>query len=144
MTDATIHLRTTAARKGRWIRASRAAGMRLTDWIIERVERGMENFAVTVVVPEGLDFAELRLGQQSDGGVTFDWEPVKRICEASGMPWELLRDGPEDNVSALLVAWYSAHRAAGGDTDPVAESLIAEVQAEDAARQRYSFEPGHA
>lgn len=37
--DALIHLRVSAALKGRWVRESRAAGQRLTDWIIERVER---------------------------------------------------------------------------------------------------------
>lgn len=36
--DALIHLRVPAATKARWVRESRAAGMRLTDWIIERVE----------------------------------------------------------------------------------------------------------
>lgn len=38
MTDSLIHLRVPAALKGRWVRASRAAGMLLTDWIIEAVE----------------------------------------------------------------------------------------------------------
>ena len=37
--DALIHLRVPAATKARWVRESRAAGMRLTDWIVERVER---------------------------------------------------------------------------------------------------------
>ena len=38
-TDALIHLRVPAATKARWVRESRAAGMRLTDWIVQRVER---------------------------------------------------------------------------------------------------------
>ena len=38
MTDALIHLRVPAAIKARWVRESRAAGMRLTDWIVQRVE----------------------------------------------------------------------------------------------------------
>ena len=37
-----------------------------------------------------------------------------------------------------------AHRAAGGDADSVAEDLLAEVRAEDAAGQPYSHKPGHA
>ena len=36
--DALIHLRVSPALKGRWVRESRAAGMKLTDWIIQRVE----------------------------------------------------------------------------------------------------------
>ena len=35
--EALIHLRVPAATKARWVRESRAAGMRLTDWITARV-----------------------------------------------------------------------------------------------------------
>lgn len=38
MTDSLIHLRVPAATKARWVRQSRAAGMKLTDWITHRVE----------------------------------------------------------------------------------------------------------
>lgn len=44
--DALIHLRVPASRKARWVRESRAAGMRLTDWIIKRVEREDKNMNV--------------------------------------------------------------------------------------------------
>lgn len=36
--EALIHLRVPAELKARWVRESRAAGMRLTDWIVSRVE----------------------------------------------------------------------------------------------------------
>ena len=36
-----IHLRVPAATKGRWVRESRAAGMRLTDWITQKIENDM-------------------------------------------------------------------------------------------------------
>ena len=39
MTDALIHLRVPAATKAAWVRASRAEGLRLGDWIVRRVER---------------------------------------------------------------------------------------------------------
>ena len=35
---ATIYLRVPAATKGRWVRESRQAGLRLTDWITRAVE----------------------------------------------------------------------------------------------------------
>jgi len=39
MTDAaTVHLRVPAALKARWVRDSRAAGMRLTDWLVGRID----------------------------------------------------------------------------------------------------------
>lgn len=48
--EALIHLRVPAAIKGRWVRESRAVGMKLTDWIIERVERDMP----TLKIPDTL------------------------------------------------------------------------------------------
>lgn len=41
MVDALIHLRVPAQTKARWVRESRAAGMRLTDWITKKVEGHM-------------------------------------------------------------------------------------------------------
>lgn len=49
--DALIHLRVPAALKARWVRDSRAAGMKLTDWIINRVEGARMN---VFKVPESL------------------------------------------------------------------------------------------
>lgn len=142
--EALIHLRVSAARKGRWVRASRAAGMRLSDWIINAVESHMQQQLTRIAIPDDIQFADLRLGRDSDGAVSLDWTPIERICAASGVPVELFRDGPEDNVAGLLMTWYRAHRNSGGALDPVAEDLIAEADAEDAAGQPYSHAPGRA
>lgn len=42
-----------------------------------------------------------------------------------------MTNGPEDNAASLIVGWYSAHLAAGGARDPVADDLIAETRVED-------------
>jgi len=48
-TEALVHLRVPAATKGRWIRASRVAGMRLTDWIISAIaEYEMHQQLITI------------------------------------------------------------------------------------------------
>ena len=44
----------------------------------------------------------------------------------------------------LAPTWYSQHLAAGGERDAVADDLIAEARAEDAAGQPYSHAPGQA
>jgi len=46
--DALIHLRVPAATKGRWIRASRIAGMRLTDYITTAIETFMNTQTLTI------------------------------------------------------------------------------------------------
>ena len=144
MTESLIHLRVPAATKGRWVRASRAAGMRLTDYITSAVEAKMQQQLTRVAIPDDIEFSSLRLARDADGAVSFDWGVIERICRANNLPVELLREGPEDNVAGMLIGWYSAHRNAGGAHDPVAEDLLADVQAEDAAGQAFSYEPGRA
>lgn len=91
---------------------------------------------IGVKIPEGLQFADLRLGRDPETlAVHFDWGPIRRICEASGIDESLLTHGPEDNVAGIIVGWYGHHRESGGEPDPIAEQLLAEVRAEDAAPQ---------
>lgn len=61
--DALIHLRVPAALKGRWVRESRAAGMRLTDWIISRVEGQPMTKPTPISIPADLTFADLKLAR---------------------------------------------------------------------------------
>jgi len=144
MTESLIHLRVQVATKGRWVRASRAAGMRLTDYITCAVEAYMQQQLARVTIPEDMEFADLHLTREADGSVSFDWDVIERICAASSLPVELLRDGPESNVAGLMMTWYQAHIDRGGAADPVAEDMIGEVRAEDAAGQCTSHAPGRA
>ena len=93
----------------------------------------------------GISFADLKLTRDPQtGDVSFDTAVIERIEAESGLPAGFFMSQPEDAVAALITTWYSAHRAAGGDADPVADDLIAEVRAEDAAGQHYSHAPGRA
>lgn len=102
----------------------------------------MQQQVAHITIPDDVSFADLRLERGRTGAVRFDWAVIERVCAASGLPVELLRDGPEDNVAALIINWYAAHRQAGGAADPVAEDLFAEIRAEDAAGQHVSHSPG--
>lgn len=51
---------------------------------------------------------------------------------------------PEDALGGLISTRYNHHIASGGARDPVAEDLLAEVRAEDAAGQKFSHPPGRA
>lgn len=104
----------------------------------------MQQQLARVAIPDDIEFAALHLARDADGAVSFDWAVIERICRANNLPVEMLREGPEDNVAGLLIGWYSSHRNAGGAPDPVAEDLLAEVKAEDAAGQAFSYEPGRA
>jgi hypothetical protein len=141
--DALIHLRVPAALKRRWVRESRAAGQRLTDWIIDRMEAPVQ--ILTLIVPDGLSFADLKLARDpATGDVDFDAGVVERIAVASGLPADYFLTQPEDVLGGVLTQWYRAHLAAGGAPDPVQEELIAEAQLEDERGSGFSYQPGRA
>lgn len=98
-----------------------------------------------ISIPIGVSFSDLRLARDSQtGDVSFDTAVIERIERESSLPAGFFMDQHEDAIAALITTWYSAHRAAGGAADSVAEDLLAEVRAEDAAGQHYSHKPGHA
>lgn len=141
--DALIHLRVPAELKARWVRESRAAGMRLTDWIVQRVEAQQMKKITPIAIPDGLTFADLRLARNpKTGDVSFDTAIIERIEAASGLPTGFFMGQPEDAVAELITAWYAHHIAAGGARDAVADELLAEVRAEDNAGQPYSHKAG--
>lgn len=144
MSDALINLRVPAATKGRWVRASRAAGQRLSDYIVAAVENYMQQQLTRLQIPDGIRFADLKLARDPDGAVSFEWSVVERVCRENGLPIEIMQDIPQDNVSGLLAAWYRAERADGGPADKTMDDLLEEVSAEDAAGQNVSHEPGRA
>lgn len=99
---------------------------------------------VRIQIPEDLDFSALQLARNADGPLSFDWGPIEQICELSGIDVALFRESPEDNIAALLVAWYAEHRQRGGAPDPVHEDLLAELAIEDKHGGGLSHQPGRA
>jgi hypothetical protein len=144
MPESIIHLHVPATTKGRWIRLSRSAGLRLTDYIINAVEAYMHQQLVNISIPDDLEFSELRLARDADGDVSFEWPVIETICKHNKLPIELFSEEPEDNVCQLIVFWYQSHKQHGGIDDPVAEDLLRELAAEEAAGQPFSLQPGRA
>ena len=98
-----------------------------------------------IAIPQGLAFAALRLARDPQtGDVSFDTSVSEQIERESGLPAGFFMGQDENAVASLITTWYAAHLQAGGGRDPVAEDLIAEVRAEDAAGQHYSHAPGKA
>lgn len=104
----------------------------------------MQRQLANITIPDHVTFADLKLTRDTDGMVSFDWSPVELICKASNVPVEILKEGPEDNVSNLLIAWYESHIASGGERDPVADDIIGEAIIEQHHGQLVSHAPGKA
>ncbi len=99
---------------------------------------------IQIKIPQGLSFSALRLARNSNGMVSFDWAPIERICSLSGVDVAIFREAPEDNLAALIDAWYRQHISRGGDKDPVQEDLIAEAIEENQLGGGLSHKPGRA
>jgi hypothetical protein len=97
-----------------------------------------------VCIPDDMTFADLKLARKPNGGVTFDWAVIERICQASGLPAEMFSDSPEDNLCELIVGWYQAHLQSGGEVDLVCEDLFTEVLVEEKAAQNLSHQSARA
>ncbi len=94
----------------------------------------MATVSMRVVIPEGLDFAALKLSRDPVTlDVEFDWAPIEAICDASGIDVAVFAEQDENNAAGLIHAWYIEHLERGGAPDAVQEMLLAEVQAEEAA-----------
>ena len=119
-----IHLRVPAATKARWVRESRAAGMRLTDWITARVghkgdEMARTEYTIrpTVLTADTRAAADACNRELASAGDTFDRRSVeKKLAEcAPGLrewltieseeveAWEAWEDGARDDAVRFIV-----------------------------------------
>ena len=82
---------------------------------------------VKLTIPPTIPFSSLKL--KAEGGkLSFDWEPVERICEMNSLDPELFADGNIENLVELIVTWYGMHLADGGERDPIGDALFAKVR----------------
>ena len=100
---------------------------------------------LSITVPPEINFADLKLVRHTDNGdISFDWGAIERLCEHNGMDPNIYLETHEGNVLELIIAWYAAHIAAGGDPDPVMVQIMAEALAEDKRGGGLSYPPGRA
>lgn len=104
----------------------------------------MGKAALKICIPESLSFADLDLGRNRDGMVSFNYRAIETLCAASGLDVNLFIKSGEDNVAGLIINWYHAHIANGGAPDAVAEDLILEAKMESAHGGGFSLPTGRA
>ena len=146
MTKDTIVITAPAGTKNRWVRQSQREGAKLSDWIIKQVEASISHqIQARIVIPSDVQFSDLKMARDpKTGGMAFDWAPIERVCEVSGIDIRLFREQSEDNVGGLLAQWYAQHRAAGGAPDLAFDQLIGEADIEDTHGHGFSHTPGRA
>jgi hypothetical protein len=133
---------------------SREAGISMTAWPRTPMADQYRGMAIQggtfmrelrVTIPDGVEFADLRLTRDvDDGRVRFSMAPIAAICEASDLDPEELVDGSQPLVVLVIAAWYRAHISEGGAPDPVQEDLLEETRLEMEHGGGFSYPPGHA
>lgn len=89
-------------------------------------EAPMSKQCVQIEVPEDLTFHALALHRdQRTGDIAYNVGAIERLCAHNRLDLNLF--GDEDALAQLIGAWYSAHRANGGEPDPVCEELLQAV-----------------
>lgn len=97
-----------------------------------------------ISIPNKVNFADLKLARDSEGTLSFDVATIEAICAASGIESEVFMETHEDNVAGLIIGWYQAHIANGGEPDATAEDLMLEAKLEDQYGGGFSLPAGRA
>ncbi len=78
---------------------------------------------LTLKLPEGYTFADLKLRRCADDAIDLDMDLVQRICGINGLDFEKVCQNPGPVVTSILTVWYKTHLAEGGAPDALMEQL---------------------
>ncbi len=81
---------------------------------------------LTLKLPEGYSFADLKIRRCSDDAIDLDMDLVKLICDLNGLDFDKVCQDPGPVITSILTVWYKAHLANGGPPDPLMEQLRAQ------------------
>jgi hypothetical protein len=83
---------------------------------------------LTLKLPEGYAFADLKLRRCADDAIDLDMDLVRRICGINGLDFEKVLQNPGPVVTSILSVWYKRHLADGGAPDALMEELKTQGQ----------------
>jgi hypothetical protein len=78
---------------------------------------------LTLKLPEGYTFADLKLRRCADDAIDLDMDLVQRICSINGLDFDKVCQNPGPVVTSILTVWYKSHLAEGGAPDALMEQL---------------------
>ncbi|OYT93902.1 MAG: hypothetical protein CFE43_00775 [Burkholderiales bacterium PBB3] len=81
---------------------------------------------LTLKLPEGYTFADLKLRRCEDDAIDLDMDLVQLICKINGLDFQKVLQNPGPVVTSILSIWYKTHLAEGGAPDALMEELKAQ------------------
>jgi hypothetical protein len=83
---------------------------------------------LTLKLPEGFTFADLKLRRCDDDAIDLDMDLVKLVCNINGLNFDKVLQNPGPVVTSILTVWYKSHLADGGAPDALMEELKTQAQ----------------
>jgi hypothetical protein len=83
---------------------------------------------LTLKLPEGYVFADLKIRRCDDDAIDLDMDLVKLVCNINGLNFDKVLQNPGPVVTTILTVWYKKHLADGGTPDPLMEVLKSQGQ----------------
>lgn len=78
---------------------------------------------LTLKLPEGYSFADLKIRRCADDAIDLDMDLVKLVCSLNGLDFDKVCQDPGPVVTTILTVWYKTHLTEGGAPDPLMEQL---------------------
>ena len=78
---------------------------------------------LTLKLPEGYFFTDLKLRRCDDDSIDLDMDLVKKVCSLNGLDFQKVLQNPGPVVTTILTVWYKTHITQGGPLDAVMEEL---------------------
>jgi hypothetical protein len=86
------------------------------------------NTLLTLKLPEGYSFSDLKLRRYAADAIDLDMDLFKLVCTLNGMDFERVLLNPGPVVTAVLTVWYKRHLADVGAPDALMEDLRRQEQ----------------
>ena len=83
---------------------------------------------LTLKLPEGYSFADLKLRRYAAEAIDLDMDLFKLVCTLNGMDFDRVLQNPGPVVTSVLTVWYKRHLADGGAPDVLMEDLRRQEQ----------------
>ena len=83
---------------------------------------------LTLKLPEGYSFADLKLRRHAADAIDLDMDLFKLVCTLNGMDFDRVLQNPGPVVTSVLTVWYKRHLADGGTPDALMEDLRRQAQ----------------
>lgn len=78
---------------------------------------------LTLKLPEGYTFADLKIRRCEDDAIDLDMDLIQLICKINGLDFQKVLQNPGPVVTSVLTVWYKQHLAEGGSPDALMEEL---------------------